>query len=287
MTSPLITARELAGLLATPDPPVLLDVRWSLSAAGQQVDERSGPRAEHLAGHLPGARFVDLESELSGPHDPARGRHPLPDPDVFAAQVASWGVGPDDLVVTYDDSGGMSACRLWWMLRWIGHDHVRVLDGGLGAWRAAGGPLEAGPAVPRPAVVDAPPQLHGMPTVSADEVAAGAVGVLLDARSAERYRGESEPVDPIAGHIPGALSAPTAANLDADGHFADPDTLAARFSALGVAVGRPVAVYCGSGVTAAHEIFALEVAGFPGAALYAPSWSGWISDPSRPIGTSA
>ena len=257
---------------------MLLDVRWSLAS--------TDPHGEYLTGHLPGARYVDLQTELSGPADPEQGRHPLPDPRTFAEQVAGWGVGPTDLVVVYDDTGGLAAARLWWLLRWIGHDQVRVLDGGLGAWRAAGGAVETGDVSPRAAIAVTPPVLGAMPTVTADEIAAGTVGLLLDARAADRYRGETEPIDPVAGHIPGAVSAPTSANLDPDGRFADAAALAARFEAVGVAAGQPVAVYCGSGVTAAHEILALEQAGLPGAALYAPSWSGWVSDPTRPIETS-
>ncbi|MET0459072.1 MAG: sulfurtransferase [Ilumatobacteraceae bacterium] len=278
--SPLIDAAELRALVDAGTPPVLLDVRWKLGA----TDHRDA----YLAGHVPGARFVDLETDLAGPRDPAAGRHPLPDPATFAARAAAWGIGADDAVVAYDDNGGLAAARLWWLLRWIGHERVQVLDGGLGAWRAAGGDVEVGDVtVARAGPDPAPPVSHrpAMGTVSAEQVAAGTVGPLLDARAGERYRGELEPVDPVAGHIPGALSAPTTDNLLADGRFADPDTLRRRFTDLGLTPGEPAAVYCGSGVTAAHEILALEVAGFPGVALYPASWSGWVSDPDHPVAT--
>jgi thiosulfate/3-mercaptopyruvate sulfurtransferase len=275
--SPLITAPEM---LARRERVVVLDVRWSLGAAD--------PRGEHAAAHIPGSRYVDLETELAGAPDPSQGRHPLPDRDLFAATAARWGIGPATPVVAYDDNGGMSAARLWWLLRWIGHDDVRVLDGGLAAWRAAGGEVVAGP--DQPAVAAATPLVPrpgSMRTVRADEIAAGLPGVLVDARAAARYRGEVEPVDPVAGHIPGAINVPTAGNLRADGTFLDAVALRARFAAAGVVAGTQVVTYCGSGVTAAHELLALEVAGLAAdAAIYPPSWSGWVSDPARPVVTS-
>ena len=273
--SPLITAAELRALVDAGTPPVLLDVRWKLGATDH--------RQAYLAGHLPGARYVDLEAELAGPPDPVAGRHPLPDAVTFGARVAAWGIGEDDPVVAYDDNGGLAAARLWWLLRWIGHRRVQVLDGGLGAWRAVDGVIEAGSVPAATPAERSTPATTAMATVSVEQVAAGTVGTLLDARAGERYRGEVEPVDPVAGHIPGALSAPTTDNLLADGRFADADVLQRRFRDLGLTPGAPAAVYCGSGVTAAHEILALEVAGFPDVALYPPSWSGWVSDPERPV----
>jgi thiosulfate/3-mercaptopyruvate sulfurtransferase len=275
--SPLISAAEL---LERGGGVVTLDVRWSLGTAD--------PRGEHAAAHIPGSRYVDLETELSGPPDPAAGRHPLPDPDVLAATATRWGVGPGTAVVAYDDNGGMSAARLWWLLRWIGHEQVRVLDGGLAAWRAAGGEVVAGPDPPAaPSATPLVARPGSMPTVTADDIAAGLPGVLVDARAAERYRGEVEPVDPVAGHIPGAVNVPTAGNLGADGTFLDPESLRTRFADVGVAAGTPVVAYCGSGVTAAHELLALELAGLgDGAAMYPPSWSGWVSEPARPVVTS-
>jgi thiosulfate/3-mercaptopyruvate sulfurtransferase len=276
--SPLITASELQAALSDV---VVLDVRWTLGAAD--------PRGDHEAAHIPGSRYVDLATELSGPPDPAAGRHPLPDPHVFAATATAWGVGPATVVVAYDDNGGMSAARLWWLLRWIGHDDVRVLDGGLGAWRAAGGDVGSGAdaqAVASPVALVARP--GSMRTVTAGDIVAGLGGVLIDARAAERYRGDVEPIDPVAGHIPGAVNVPTAGNLRDDGRFLEPADLRERFDAAGVTAGAPVVTYCGSGVTAAHELLALEVAGLGGnLAMYAPSWSGWVSDPDRPVVTSS
>jgi thiosulfate/3-mercaptopyruvate sulfurtransferase len=272
--SPLVTATELRTSLAGV---VVLDVRWALGAAD--------PRADHDAAHIPGSRYVDLENELSGPPDPGAGRHPLPDPDVFAATASGWGVGPDTAVVAYDDNGGMSAARLWWLLRWIGHDDVRVLDGGLAAWRAAGGEVVSGADPPAgPTAVPLVARRGSMRTATTADIVAGIPGRLVDARAAERFRGEVEPVDPVAGHIPGAVNIPTVGNLRDDGRFLDPADLRVRFEEAGVRAGEPVVSYCGSGVTAAHELLALEVAGLGGdAALYPPSWSGWVSDPDRPV----
>jgi thiosulfate/3-mercaptopyruvate sulfurtransferase len=266
---PLISADDLAALLPGP---VLLDVRWRL--------DRPDGRPAYRAGHLPGAVFVDLESELAAPPSPAAGRHPLPDPGDLQAAARRWGVHEGDLVVVYDDLGGMSAARAWWLLADAGVA-VRVLDGGLAAWRDAGLPLEDGEVRPEEGdVVLAPGRL---PVI--DREGAGAFpGVLLDARAAERYRGETEPIDPRAGHIPGAVSAPTAANLDADGRFLPPGELRRRFETLGVRQDEPVAAYCGSGVTAAHEALALVAAGFT-PALYPGSWSQWSNHDGAPVAT--
>jgi thiosulfate/3-mercaptopyruvate sulfurtransferase len=275
--TPLITAAELAADLASDAPPLVLDVRWTLGAPD--------PRGDHEAAHIPGSRFVDLATELSAPGPEDAGRHPLPDPGSFAATATAWGVGPGTAVVAYDDSGGMAAARLWWLLRWVGHDAVRVLDGGLAAWRAAGGEVESGPDEPAvPASTPLVARPGSLRTVTADEIAAGGVGLLVDARAGERYRGEVEPVDPVAGHIPGAVSLPTSDNLAPDGTFLDAATLRERFAAAGVVAGQPVVAYCGSGVTAAHELLALELAGLGAdAALYPPSWSGWVADGRRPV----
>jgi len=278
---PLITADELRTLLAGAPAPLVLDVRGGLGV----VD----PVGDHEDAHIPGSRYVDLDTELSGAHGPGLGRHPLPDPGAFAATATGWGVGPQTLVIAYDDNGGLSAARLWWLLRWIGHDDVQVLDGGLGAWRAAGGAIETGtdpPASPSPVPLVARP--GSMRTVTADDILAGLDAVLVDARAGERYRGETEPVDPVDGHIPAAVNVPTAGNLAPDGTFLPPAELRARFEAVGVREGGPpVVAYCGSGVTAAHELIALEVAGLAaGSAMYPPSWSGWVDDPARPVVTS-
>ena len=200
------------------------------------------------------------------------------------AAARSWGLNDGEPVVVYDDAGNLSAARAWWLLRWAGHTGVQLLDGGLPAWRAAGLPLSSGGVTAAPGDV----VLAGghLPVVDADAAATWATdgGVLVDARAGERYRGETEPIDPRAGHIPGAVSAPTAANLGEDGRFRSAATLRERFAALGIETGTAVAVYCGSGVTAAHEIAALAVAGID-AALYPGSWSQWSSDPARPAET--
>ena len=273
----LIQAEELAAELAASTRPRLLDVRWTLG----------GPpgRPLHNAGHIPGAVYVDLDTELAGHGLPTDGRHPLPAIDDLQRAARSWGLNRGDRVVVYDDLSAMSAARAWWLLRHAGVDDVRVLDGGLAAWTGAGFPLETGDVVPEPGDIEL---AYGhLPALSADEAAAVARhGVLLDARAGERYRGEVEPIDPRAGHIPGAVSAPTTENLGADGRFLPPALLAARFTALGVTADAPVGAYCGSGVTAAHEVLALELAGFQGA-VYPGSWSAWSNDPHRPVATGA
>ncbi|MFD9128128.1 sulfurtransferase [Kitasatospora sp. NPDC059571] len=272
-TSPLITVDELAAALGSDRPPVLLDVRWQLGGPpGAQ---------EYAAGHLPGARYVDLDRELAAPPGPA-GRHPLPDPAVFGAAMRRAGVTGGDEVVVYDAGPATSAARAWWLLRWAGHAHVRVLDGGLAAWRAAGRPVST--EQPAEGGGDFEPRPGQLPTLDAAQAAGLArTGLLLDARAGERYRGEVEPVDPRAGHIPGAVSAPTTDNLGPDGRFRSPAELAERFAALGAGRG-PVGVYCGSGVTAAHELLAMESAGLT-AALYPGSWSEWSGDSARPAAT--
>jgi thiosulfate/3-mercaptopyruvate sulfurtransferase len=265
----IVDAEALAAELAGDEPPVLLDVRWALG----QTDGHE----QYLAGHLPGAVFVDLDTELAAPPTPQDGRHPLPDLAELEAAARRWGVSGERAVVAYDAVGGMSAARVWWLLRWAGVGDVRLLDGGLAAWTAAGLPLEAGWVTAEPGDVVLVP--GALPTIDADE-AAGWTGSLLDARAVERYAGEVEPVDPRAGHIPGAISVPTAGNVRADGTFLPDDELRARF----VGVQGPVAVYCGSGVTAAHEVAALAVVGVE-AALYPGSWSQWSNDPARPVET--
>lgn len=271
----IITATELASELAQPAAPVLLDVRYQLG----------GPpgRPQYEAGHVPGAVYVDLDSELAAPPGPA-GRHPLPDLEVFTGAMRAAGVCADRPVVVYDGGQSWAAARAWWLLRWTGHPDVRVLDGGLAAWQASGGALSVDQ--PAPATGDFTPLPGALPVLTADDAAALARrGVLLDARAAERYRGEVEPIDPVAGHIPGAVSAPTTENV-AEGStvFRDASELARRFASLGATADAEVGVYCGSGVSAAHEVLALAVAGVP-AALYVGSWSEWTADPSRPVAT--
>ena len=275
MTAPVLTGvAELRSLLRGGVPaPVVLDVRWKLG-------DPHG-REHYRKEHIPGAVYVDLDTELAAPPTPQGGRHPLPDSAELQASARRWGLTTGRPVVVYDDNGNTAAARAWWLLRWAGVERVTLLDGALGAWRAAGLPTEAGePEAPvRGDMVLTPGRLPVLDADAAAEVARD--GVLLDARAAERYRGESEPVDPRAGHIPGALSAPTGDNLRADGTFRDVEELAVRFTALGADDATQVGVYCGSGVTAAHQIAALAHAGIP-AALYPGSWSAWSADPDRP-----
>ncbi|GAB4084319.1 sulfurtransferase [Myceligenerans cantabricum] len=293
----LVRATELAADLQVTagthrDPqvgvPVLLDVRWALGM--------TDGAEQYRAGHLPGAVYVDLETELAAPASPSAGRHPLPSASAFQAAARRWGVREDSRVVVYDGVGGTSAARAWWLLRYYGSDDVRILDGGLDGWTAAGYALEVGRVTAEPGDLVARP--GGMPVLDAADAAelADGDGVLLDARAGERYRGEVEPVDPQAGHIPGAVSAPTVENLGADGRFLDGAGLRERFADLVLRAGstaapyeeRPaserVGVYCGSGVTASHEVAALAAVGVE-AALYPGSWSQWSSDPSRGVAT--
>ncbi|MFG2713306.1 sulfurtransferase [Streptomyces goshikiensis] len=273
----ILSASELTSELAGPRPPVLLDVRWQLGGPDQ--------RPAYEAGHIPGAVYVDLDRELAGPAG-SGGRHPLPEPEAFGAVMRRAGVSAGAPVVVYDGGLGWAAARAWWLLRWTGHAEVRVLDGGLAAWTAAGGEVSTDEV--SPAEGDFKPTPGGLGLLDADGAAALArEGVLLDARAGERYRGEVEPIDRVGGHIPGAVSAPTTENVGADGRFLPAAELRARFAGLGVTGEgdrRPVGVYCGSGVSGAHEVLALEVAGVA-AALYAGSWSHWSSDPRRPVAT--
>lgn len=275
-SSPLISAEALKAALGTVR---VFDVRFDLAR----------PEAGEAAwreGHLPGAHYLHLDRDLSAKDGvPALcgGRHPLPTREVFAATAARLGLTPDTPVVLVDAQGGMFAARAWWMLRWIGARDVRVLDGGLAAWRAAGGALEPGEVAPAAPGLAWPlgPEPEGL-RLTADALAAqlGRVA-LLDARAPERYRGDVEPLDPVAGHIPGALNRPFSANLGPDGRFLPPEALRAAFQ--GLAGARPVVHQCGSGVTACHNLLAMAVAGLPGGALYAGSWSEWCRDPARPV----
>jgi thiosulfate/3-mercaptopyruvate sulfurtransferase len=301
----LVSVEALAAELAGQEPPLVLDVRWRLG----------GPPGidSYRAGHLPGAVYVDLDTDLSGPPG-AGGRHPLPAPADLEAAMRRAGVRAGHPVVAYDDGDSTIAARAWWTLRYFGHDQVRVLDGGFRAWADAGQPVTVDePSVAAGDFTAVPGHLPVLDVAGAAALARS--GVLLDARAGERYRGEIEPVDPAAGHIPGALSAPTAANVGADGRFLTAAELRERFSGLGITAGPPdasgrpgpsdgsgravpsdgsgrpgpsgaptVGAYCGSGVTAAHEVLALALAGIP-ASLYVGSWSGWTADPSRPVAT--
>ena len=271
-----ITATDEADRLAALRRLTVLDVRWRLG----------GPPGRELydAAHIPGAVFVDLDRDLAAPPGEG-GRHPMPGTADFEKAMRLAGVSDGRPVVVYDDADATAAARAWWLLRYFGHQSVRVLDGGFRAWTAAGYPVEPPSSIYHGAIGDftaRPGHLDLLDSDGAAVLARG--GVLLDARAGERYRGEVEHVDPVAGHIPGAVSAPTAENVNPDGTFKPAADLAARFQALGATADRPVGAYCGSGVTAAHEVLALTVAGIP-AALYIGSWSNWITDPTRPIAT--
>ncbi|HLR93642.1 MAG TPA: sulfurtransferase [Jiangellaceae bacterium] len=270
----LIGVAELARLMGS-ERLVLLDVRWAL-------DQPDG-REPYLRGHLPGAVYVDLDTELSGPASTEAGRHPLPDVDSLQAAARRWGANDESVVVAYDDVGQVAAARAWWLLRWGGFRQVRVLDGGLAAWRAYGGVVETDDVHPPPGSVSLTP--GNLPVLDADASETWAHhGVLLDARPAERYRGETDPYDPRPGHIPGARSAPSSENLEPNGAFRSPEHLRRRFAELGVLTSSPVAVYCGSGVAAAQTVLALNSIGVD-AALYPGSWSQWSREDSRPVVT--
>jgi thiosulfate/3-mercaptopyruvate sulfurtransferase len=290
----LITAEELAALVgaagsASPaDNPArgdasrragprvrVLDVRWKLG----------GPHGHplFLEGHIPGARFVDLDTQLARHGEPAEGRHPVPEIADLQAAARSWGIDDGDTVVVYDDLNNLSSARAWWLLRSAGIADVRLLDGALNAWKAAALPLET--AEPEETPAGSVTLAYGsLPWLDIDEAATmGERGVLLDARAPERFRGEIEPIDPRAGHIPGARNAPATGNVDADGRFLSPAELRARFEAVGAVLDAPVGVYCGSGVTAAADAVALAIAGFE-PRVFPGSWSAW-SNTDRPVAT--
>ncbi len=272
MPAPLISTTELRTLLGSV---TVLDIRYRTSG-------QSGP-GEYSLGHVPGAVYVDLDTELAGVPGTG-GRHPLPQTSAFQVAMRRAGVANDRPVVVYDDWTAQAAGRAWWLLRFHGHAEVRVLDGGWSAWVADDGEVEAGVNInPRPGDFTARPgQLH---VTEADRVLDHPI--IIDARAPERYRGEHEPIDAVAGHIPGALNVPASTNLQADGRFRPPEQLKALYEAAGVPTGclQEIAVYCGSGVTAVHDIIALETIGVP-ATLYPGSWSDWITDPTRPVATS-
>ena len=266
--SPLVSPSSLGDLLGEV---TVLDVRYRLGGP-------AGP-AEHAAGHVPGAAYVDLAADLAAAAG-AGGRHPLPDPEVFLAAMRRAGVSSSRPVVVYDDWAGQAAARAWWLLRHYGHPSVRVLDGGWSGWREAGLPVAQGPVDAEPGDFSGEP--GWMPALSSAEVPA--VDVLVDARAPERYRGEIEPIDPVAGHVPGAVNVPTATNLTSDGRFRPAAELRTVYAAVGAVPGADVAAYCGSGVTACHDVLAMAQVGVR-AALYPGSWSEWVTDPSRPVGT--
>ncbi|HET6905650.1 MAG TPA: sulfurtransferase [Rhodanobacteraceae bacterium] len=279
MSDLLIEARTLAALPASEV--LIVDCRFELSDPGK------GER-EFLEAHVPGAVYASLDRDLSDLSKPKLGRHPLPDEQAFSRTLSRWGWGPRQRVVVYDDAGGaLAAARLWWMLR-ICSIAASVLDGGWRAWREAGLPVEQGEARRRqPTQVD----VHFDPAQvvyyeELERLRTDGSMLLLDARGAARYRGEVEPIDPVAGHVPGALNRPFGDNLDANGRFKSPARLREEFAAVAGDRGPTEVVHmCGSGVTAAHNLLAMEVAGLHGSRLFAPSWSGWVSDPQRAVAT--
>lgn len=272
----LISAPDLAQLIAT-DPRVrVLDVRWRL--------DRPDGRPDYLAGHIPGAVYVDLDHELAEHGSAAtEGRHPLPSTARLQAAARRWGLNDGDTVVVYDDLSSQAAARAWWLLADAGVTDVLILDGALTAWTDAGLALAEGEVVPEPGGITL--RRGGLRSIGIEDAARlGRTGVLIDVRAGERYRGEVEPIDPVAGHVPGAVNRPTGENLDAEGRFLPPEQLRRAFEALGVRPGEQVGVYCGSGVTASHAFVALTLAGFE-PALYAGSWSQWSNHPDRPVAT--
>jgi thiosulfate/3-mercaptopyruvate sulfurtransferase len=278
----LIGVDSLQELLAKPRLAVI-DCRFDL------MNPNAGRQA-YLTAHIPGARYADLNRDLSAPIGPDTGRHPLPTPDAFAISLGSLGIGNHTQVVAYDDANGSLAARLWWMLRWVGHDAVAVLNGGIKAWISSGGALESGENVShatRGHVDRFTPRVDSHAALSAAELEQGLRDpkvMLVDARAAERYAGHVEPIDSVAGHIPGAVNHPFTANLDADNRFLPAAELKRRWEErLAGKEARDLVAMCGSGVTACHNLLSLEVAGLPGAKLYAGSWSEWIRDPRRPI----
>lgn len=295
MTEPLWTTLVDAAVLAAQletDSLRVVDARATASAPLRVVDARfslgdaQAGAALYAAGHIPGAVYADLNRDLSAPGKPAGGRHPLPDSDAFAATVGQWGIGPDTQVVVYDAAdGSMAAARLWWMLRLLGHRRVAVLDGGFAAWQNAG--LAVSTAAPgQPALGAYPGRFDSTQVASADEIAARlkhTPGWLVDARASERFRGEVEPLDPVAGHVPGAVNRPFALNVS-DGRLRPAEQLRAELQqVIGAQDPSQVVLMCGSGVTACHLLLAMEVAGLSGARVYAGSWSGWVSDSTRPV----
>jgi thiosulfate/3-mercaptopyruvate sulfurtransferase len=278
----LIDVDSLQELLGRPRLAVV-DCRFDL------MNPEAGRQA-YLRAHIPGARYADLNRDLSAPVGPHTGRHPLPLPELFAGRLGAMGIGNDTQVVAYDEANGSIAARLWWMLRWLGHDAAAVLDGGFKAWTAHGGALqsgEAGPALPEMVARQFTPRIDADSVVSTAELERALQdpkAVLVDARAQERYAGAVEPIDPVAGHIPGAVNHPFTANLGADGRFLPAAELKRRWQErLPRSDLENLVAMCGSGVTACHNLLSLEVAGLTGGKLYAGSWSEWIRDPRRPI----
>ncbi|MGD9599516.1 MAG: sulfurtransferase [Steroidobacteraceae bacterium] len=281
MYSTLIDVSQLGALIGRPEV-VILDCRFELASP-------EAGAAQYAEGHIPGAQYAHLERDLSGPPGPATGRHPLPAPDRLAITFGRWGINSNVQVIAYDAGPGAYAARAWWMLRWLGHEAIGVLNGGYAAWLAAGGAVETHVRRRDPRLYT--PRIQPDRAVTTDELvklrADGGLR-LVDARGADRFAGQNETLDPVAGHVPGAQNRPFTANLGPDGRFLPPQALLEQWEALlaGQSVTEVVSM-CGSGVTACHNLLALEHAGLPGARLYAGSWSEWVRDPARPVETGA
>jgi len=277
--STLVSCATLAEHLNDPD--------WRIFDCRHQLADLGYGEQAYAAGHLPGAFFLHLDRDLSSPMNGRNGRHPLPDPALLAQKLGLAGVTDKTQVVVYDDAGGMVAARLWWLLRWLGHARVALLDGGLPRWVGQGRPLSREAAHSAPAVFSSDGAARQGSLVSADEILASmdaSTLCLIDARAPDRFHGENETLDPVAGHIPGARNRFFRDNLDGDGSFRSPAELRSAFSALLAGAGpSQTAVYCGSGVSACHNLLAMEIAGLSGAQLYAGSWSEWCTDRARPV----
>jgi thiosulfate/3-mercaptopyruvate sulfurtransferase len=275
----LIEPAELAQHLADP--------HWAIVDCRFDLARPEAGREQYRAGHIPGARYAHLNEDLSGPITPRTGRHPLPSPAEFARRLGAWGIDASKQVVAYDDAGGAIAARLWWMLHWVSHDAVAVLNGGLSAWRAAGLPLET--AEPRVTPVTFVPRARNEQAMPVEALIRGLADrsvLLVDARSADRFAGQNETIDPVAGHVPGARNHPFMSNLDSARRFLPAQLLRERWEqTLAGSSADKVVAMCGSGVTACHDLLALQLAGLQGARLYPGSWSEWIRDSSRPIAT--
>lgn len=258
---------------------VVFDCRFAL-------DNPEWGSGEYQASHIPGALYAHLDRDLAAPQRPDTGRHPLPDTDAFVRWLGENGVDGSRQVVAYDQGGGAFAARLWWMMRWVGHEAAAVMDGGWAAWTAAGFPVSDKVPAPGPAVFE--PAVDNELWLTSEQLESALRDQrvrLVDARGAERYRGDSEPIDPVAGHVPGAVNLPFTDNLDEQGRFKDPEALRRRFESVAEGNNDEVVHMCGSGVTAAHNLLAMEVAGLAGSRLYPGSWSEWITNPDRPIAT--
>ena len=269
--------------------PHLDDPQWKLFDVRHDLFDLEAGRRGYRAGHIPGAQFASIDDDLSGTKTGRNGRHPLPPRDALVERFRSWGIDNTTQIVAYDAQGGQFAVRLWWLARWLGHRAAAVLDGGWPAWLAAGGPVATGvPSFERSAFAAGDSLVS---VVDARHVQAGLRGsdrMLVDARLPERYRGEQEPIDPVAGHIPGAINRAWTQNLTTDQRFKPaPELRSEMLALLGSTPPASVTFHCGSGVTACHHLLAMEIAGLPGSSLYSGSWSEWIADPARPVATGA